>query len=362
MLVRRIARPLLASIFITGGLDEILNPANKQDVAESVVTPLFGKSVNTATVIQVDGAVKVAAGTALALGRFPRISALALASSLVPTTLAAHRFWELEDPQQRQAQQVQFVKNVSLLGGLLLASVDTEGKPSVGWRARRAARKFGDQISGTPAPTLAIGETASNVVGSLEAAAGRAREAFPSEAVGSAAVQVVDSLGSASERAREAFPSETVGAAAHTLVDRVEAASSRADRRALKKAAKSARKQLRSAADTSVASVEDVAGRAKDAFPKDSVDDALSLVSGKFDAVSDTVADTFDTVTHKFDDALSRRDRRRAKKRAKKAAKQFRQDVQAAAHSARENLELAADSARSSVGHAADGVRSRASF
>lgn len=328
MLVRRIARPMLASIFITGGLDEILNPTNKQDVAESVVTPLFGKSVNTATVVQIDGAVKVAAGTALAVGRFPRIAALALAGSLVPTTLAAHRFWDLEDPQQRQAQQVQFVKNVSLLGGLLLASVDTEGKPSVGWRARRAARKFGDQISGTPAPTLAIGETASNVVGSLEAAAERARDAFPAEAVGSAAVHVVDSLESVTERARDKFPSEAVGAAALSLADRVESVSSRADKRALKKAAKSARKQLRSAAETSVASVEDAADRAKEAWPSDSIDDALSAVSDR------------------FDDVVSRRDRRRAKK----AAKQFRKDVRAAAHTARENIE-----------HAADEVRSRAS-
>ncbi len=328
MLVRRIARPMLASIFITGGLDEILNPANKQDVAESVVTPLFGKSVNTATVVQIDGAVKVAAGTALAVGRFPRIAALALAGSLVPTTLAAHRFWDFEDPAQRQAQQVQFVKNVSLLGGLLLASVDTEGKPSVGWRARRAARKLGDQISGTPTPTLAIGETASNVVGSLEAAAERALDAFPSEAVGNAAVQVVDSLESATERARDKFPSEAVGAAAATLVDRVESASSRADKKALKKAAKSAGKQLRSVAETSAASVEDAAERAKDAWPSDSIDDALSAVSDR------------------FDDVVSRKDRRRAKK----AAKQFRKDVRAAAHTARENIE-----------HAADEVRSRAS-
>jgi hypothetical protein len=35
---------------------------------------------------------------------------------------------------------VQFFKNVSMMGGLLLAGVDTEGKPGVAWRARRAAR------------------------------------------------------------------------------------------------------------------------------------------------------------------------------------------------------------------------------
>jgi putative oxidoreductase len=35
---------------------------------------------------------------------------------------------------------VHFFKNVSMLGGLMLAAVDTEGKPGVAWRARRAAK------------------------------------------------------------------------------------------------------------------------------------------------------------------------------------------------------------------------------
>ncbi len=36
-------------------------------------------------------------------------------------------------------QRIHFFKNASMLGGLLLAAVDTEGKPGVAWRARRAA-------------------------------------------------------------------------------------------------------------------------------------------------------------------------------------------------------------------------------
>jgi hypothetical protein len=59
----------------------------------------------------------------------------------VPTTLAGHRFWEHEDPKERFGQLSHFLKNLGLLGGLLIAAVDTEGKPSVGYRARRAARR-----------------------------------------------------------------------------------------------------------------------------------------------------------------------------------------------------------------------------
>ena len=75
----------------------------------------------------------------LATGRMPRISSAVLAATLVPTTAAGHRFWEETDPQKKAMQRVHFFKNASMLGGLLLAGIDTEGKPGVAWRARRAA-------------------------------------------------------------------------------------------------------------------------------------------------------------------------------------------------------------------------------
>ena len=58
----------------------------------------------------------------------------------MPTTAAAHRFWEESDPAERSSQRIHFFKNVSIVGGLMIASLDTEGKPGVVWRTRRAAR------------------------------------------------------------------------------------------------------------------------------------------------------------------------------------------------------------------------------
>jgi uncharacterized membrane protein YphA (DoxX/SURF4 family) len=91
--------------------------------------------------VRIDAGIKVGAGALFALGKLPRLSALALTASIVPTTLAGHRFWEHDDPKERFGQLSHFLKNLGLLGGLLLAAVDTEGKPSVGYRARRAAQK-----------------------------------------------------------------------------------------------------------------------------------------------------------------------------------------------------------------------------
>ena len=59
----------------------------------------------------------------------------------MPTTLAGHRFWEDSDPEKKFSNQAHFLKNAGLLGGLLIAAVDTEGKPSTSWRVRRSADK-----------------------------------------------------------------------------------------------------------------------------------------------------------------------------------------------------------------------------
>ncbi len=111
-----------------------------ESVAPKVAEPLPLPN-ETDQLVKINAAVQVLAGALLGLGRCPRLAATALAGSLVPTTLAAHRFWEEQDPAQRAQQQIHFMKNLGLLGGLLLAAVDSEGAPSLRWRAKRALRK-----------------------------------------------------------------------------------------------------------------------------------------------------------------------------------------------------------------------------
>ncbi|GAB3321384.1 DoxX family membrane protein [Geodermatophilus aquaeductus] len=150
MLVRRIARPLLASSFIYGGIDTLRNPQTRVPGARPVVEQITRTADEQLPVqvprdveqwVRIDAGIKVGAGSLFALGKLPRLSALALAGSIVPTTLAGHRFWEHEDPEERFGQLANFLKNAGLLGGLLIAAVDTEGRPSVGYRAKRAAKR-----------------------------------------------------------------------------------------------------------------------------------------------------------------------------------------------------------------------------
>lgn len=153
MLVRRIARPLLAAPFVYGGISTLRKPQDRVPGARPVVEKITDAADKQLPVqlpkdveqwVKADAAVKVVVGALFGLGRLPRLTALVLAGSTVPTTLAGHRFWEESDPKVSFEKIAHFVKNLGLLGGLLLAAVDTEGKPSVGYRARKAAKSAAD--------------------------------------------------------------------------------------------------------------------------------------------------------------------------------------------------------------------------
>jgi putative oxidoreductase len=152
-IVRRLARPLLAASFISGGIDELRNPKPKVPAADKVVSSVPPKLPsfisNTEDLVKADAVAKIVGGVLLALGKFPRPAALGLAASLIGTTLAGHRFWEESDPDKKAAQQIHFLKNLSIVGGLFLAAVDTEGKPSLAWRGRRAAAGLRDSATDT---------------------------------------------------------------------------------------------------------------------------------------------------------------------------------------------------------------------
>jgi uncharacterized membrane protein YphA (DoxX/SURF4 family) len=129
---------MLAAMFVVGGLDQLKHPGTKADTARPLVeklAPAIGLPDDTELLVRANGAAMVAAGALLALGRLPRLASTVLAATVVPTTVAAHSFWNEQDPKVRAQQKVQFFKNVSLLGGLLIAAVDTAGKPGLAYRA-----------------------------------------------------------------------------------------------------------------------------------------------------------------------------------------------------------------------------------
>lgn len=148
--VRRIARPMLASLFMVQGMEQLRHPsalhAKVAPFAEKVA-PL-GLPNDPELLVRANGATMVGAGGLLALGRCPRLAALALVATMAPTTYVGHAFWQDSDPAAKRQNRTQFLKNISLMGGLLLASVDTEGRPGLAYRmgmaghsAKRTAKR-----------------------------------------------------------------------------------------------------------------------------------------------------------------------------------------------------------------------------
>lgn len=132
---RSLARPLLASMFVVGGLEALRTPGGRVEAARAAGLSEPEKLVRANALTQLLG------GLALATGRLPRLSSLALAGTLVPTTWVGHPFWSETDPAAKKGQQIHFLKNVSMLGGLLLAFADTGGRESLPHAAARVTRR-----------------------------------------------------------------------------------------------------------------------------------------------------------------------------------------------------------------------------
>ena len=150
-LLRQTARPMLASMFLLGGYNAVRNAKvmapKAQPIADQINNFAPSLPVSAANLVRLNGAIDLAAGAALASGRVPRLAAFVLAGSLVPTTVQGHQFWKETEPGIRANQRVHFFKNVSLLGGLLMATLDPDPhKKILPRRAKDRAVEKIDQI------------------------------------------------------------------------------------------------------------------------------------------------------------------------------------------------------------------------
>lgn len=156
MLIRRIARPMLSAVFIGRGVDALRSPKPAADAARPTLETLsklpepVGAQVpsDAETVARINGVVQIAGGALLATGKLPRLASAVLALSVVPGSLGGHTFWNESDPQRRADERRALLTDVSLIGGLIIAALDTAGKPSLGWRGRKAAHQLSESVAG----------------------------------------------------------------------------------------------------------------------------------------------------------------------------------------------------------------------
>jgi hypothetical protein len=135
--------------------------------------------------VRLDGAIQIGAGALLATGRFRRLASVTLMGSIIANTWACHRFWEESDEEVRAQHRAHFLKNLGLLGGLILSTMDTEGEPSLAWRAKRRAHRLEAAVGlGRAAGTAKARSTASDALTTASAAAKHSKRKVRKASVG----------------------------------------------------------------------------------------------------------------------------------------------------------------------------------
>ena len=181
-MIRRLARPMLATVFVIDGVETLRNPQphvadaapivkkaaplvekGEQAVNDHVTTSVPPVTKDPETLVKALAGVKIGAGVLFALGRAPRLSALALTASHLPSTITRHAFWAESDPAARSRKTTGLATDVALLGALMLASVDTAGQPGLAWRARKAGDTVSARIPGARAESAAAGAAIAGV-------------------------------------------------------------------------------------------------------------------------------------------------------------------------------------------------------
>ena len=273
-MIRKLARPMLASVFVADGVDTLMNQKDHVEGAREVtkrlrtVVPAQYVSFlpsNPQTSVQIVAGTKVAAGALYALGKAPRVAATALAVVQVPTALARHSFWETQDPKERKARKTGFLTDVALLGGLFLATADTAGRPGLAWRAEHAgkqvnkkvqkalptkseAEKRAEELKGTAAEWAEKAQVAGADLQDKTAVAYHRAEDYVADnkddwkdSLASFAEDARDTLVGAAETARESL-AEAADTARDSFADVADTAA-----KETKKSRKQARKQLKKA-------------------------------------------------------------------------------------------------------------------
>lgn len=118
-----VGRVLFALMFILSGFSHFSPGTTQYAASAGVPAPSL--------LVPLAGIMAIAGGVLVALGLWTRLGALLIVLFLVPVTLEMHAFWAIDDPQMRQVQYLNFMKNLSMLGGALLLTWWGGGPASV---------------------------------------------------------------------------------------------------------------------------------------------------------------------------------------------------------------------------------------
>jgi putative oxidoreductase len=119
-----VGRILLAALFIVSGFGKISGYDGTAGYMAAKGLPMVNVLLPLTIALELGG------GILLAVGFKARWIALLFFLFLIPTTFIFHAFWGI-DPKEAATQQINFLKNVSIMGGMLMVFAHGPGAYSV---------------------------------------------------------------------------------------------------------------------------------------------------------------------------------------------------------------------------------------
>jgi putative oxidoreductase len=108
-----LGRILFGGFFVISGYNHFRHHSNMTQYALSKKVPMASLAV------WMSGALILLSGLSIILGIYPTLGLWGIIIFLIPTTFMMHNYWQVADPGLRMGEQINFKKNLALLGAAL---------------------------------------------------------------------------------------------------------------------------------------------------------------------------------------------------------------------------------------------------
>lgn len=121
-----VGRVVFAGLFLMSGIGHLTETGAMTGYAHAKGVPWARAAV------RISGALILIGGLMVLLGVWADLGALLLVVFLVPTAFLMHGPWKAADEQEKQVEQVQFLKDLALAGAALVLFVLFSALPDLG--------------------------------------------------------------------------------------------------------------------------------------------------------------------------------------------------------------------------------------
>jgi DoxX. len=111
-----VGRIILAGYFLFSGINHFMRLGMMAGYAKMKGVPL------PSVAVALTGLILTLGGLSILLGVYPLVGIILLVVFLIPVSFMMHDFWKVQDPQMKMGEMINFMKNMALLGALLMLS------------------------------------------------------------------------------------------------------------------------------------------------------------------------------------------------------------------------------------------------